>query len=280
VLGDASVQAVFVLTPPYTHLDIVARCAAAGKHVLLEKPLEIDSMRSHQLVDACRDAGVKLGMMLQHRLRPAALAMAERVASGALGQMTSAQVDIRWWRPQSYYDVPGRGTRERDGGGVLITQGIHTLDMYLSIVGAPSEVAAFANTSAAHRMECEDVVAAALRYANGAATTINETTAAFPGFAEKVEYSGTLGTATLCSGLLEVHYLDGKLETFGQKQATGFSANPMDFTHHSHQAVIEDFLDAIANAREPTITGASALVVHRLIDVLLESAATRRFVSF
>ena len=106
--------------------------------------------------------------MLQHRVRPAAVAMKELVAGDALGELTSASLDMRWWRPQSYYDEPGRGTRARDGGGVLLTQGIHTLDVFLWIVGAPVELFAFANTSAVHRMECEDVVAAALRYANGA----------------------------------------------------------------------------------------------------------------
>lgn len=273
VLADPGVVAAIVLTPPNTHFEIASRLAAAGKHVLLEKPLEIDTARAQRLVDACRAAGVRLGVMLQHRLRPAGLALRDLVRSGALGEMTSAAVDMRWWRPQSYYDEPGRGTRSRDGGGVLMTQGIHTLDLFLEIAGAPSELVAFAGTSAAHRMECEDIVAAALRYPNGATATLNATTASYPGFPERIEFSGTRGTARLVAGRLEVHHLDGRQQVLGEEQALGSGANPMDFPHQPHRAVIADFLDAVAGGREPAVTGASALRVHRLIDALLQSAA-------
>jgi predicted dehydrogenase len=280
VLADDNVAAALVLTPPDTHLEIVSRLAAAGKHVLLEKPLDIDTGRARQIVECCEAAGVQLGVVLQHRLRPASIAMAERVQNGALGELVSAAVEMRWWRPQSYYDQPGRGTRARDGGGVLMTQGIHTLDLFLSIVGAPVELAAFAATSAAHRMECEDVVAAALRFANGATATVNATTAGYPGFPESIQVSGTLGTATLKAGRLDVQYLDGRHESLGEQQALGAGANPMDFSHQPHRAVIEDFIDAVCGRRAPRVTGASALRVHRLIDSLLQSAASRRFVAF
>ena len=280
VLGDPSVAAAFVLTPPNTHLELVARLAAAGKHVLLEKPLEVNALKAEQVIAACRAAGVRLGVMLQHRLRPASIAMKRLVDGGSLGEMTCASVDMRWWRPQSYYDEPGRGSRARDGGGVLLTQGIHTLDNYLHIVGAPTEVVAFANTSAIHQMECEDVVAAALRYRNGATAALNATVAAYPGFPERIEYCGTLGTATLAGGQLDVHYLDGRSETIGSTQMLGGGANPMAFSHHAHMAVIEDFLDAVDNGRAPAIDGASVLPVQRLIDTLLESASTRQVLKF
>ena len=279
VLGDATVTAALVLTPPNTHLDVVSRLAAAGKHVLLEKPLEIDTARAGQVVEACRAHGVRLGIVLQHRMRPAAIALVERSRDGRLGEMVSAAVEMRWWRPQSYYDEPGRGTHARDGGGVLMTQGIHLLDLFLEATGMPSEVAAFAATSAVHRMECEDVVAAALRYPNGAVATLNATTAAYPGFAERIDLSGTEATATLAAGRLEVRYLDGRTETVGELQATGTGADPMAFSHQAHRAVIEGFLDAVAAGREPQPTGASALRVHRFIDRLLESAARRAVVA-
>jgi UDP-N-acetyl-2-amino-2-deoxyglucuronate dehydrogenase len=280
VLADRELDAALVLTPPNTHLEIVSRLAAAGKHVLLEKPLEVDSAQAARVVDVCREAGVRLGVMLQHRVRPAAVAMMELVAGRSLGEMTCASLDMRWWRPQSYYDEPGRGTRARDGGGVLLTQGIHTLDVFLCIVGAPSELVAFAHTSAAHRMECEDVVVAALRYANGAPATLNATVTAYPGFPERIDYCGTLGTATLMGGQLDVRYLDGRTHTIGVAQVLGAGADPMAFPHDAHRIVIDDFLDAIENDREPRISGASVLLVHRFIDALLESAATRRVLSF
>jgi predicted dehydrogenase len=206
--------------------------------------------------------------------------MRQLVRHEALGEITAASVDMRWWRPQSYYDQPGRGTRARDGGGVLLTQGIHTLDNFLDIVGEPAELAAFVHTSAAHRMECEDVVAAALRYANGATATINATVTAYPGFAERIEYCGTLGTATLTGGQLDVRWLDGRVETTGETQVQGGGADPMAFTHHAHKAVIEDFTDAIRDGRDPRIAGQSALPVQRLIDALLESAASKRILRF
>lgn len=280
VLRDASVQAAIVLTPPNTHREIVAALAAAGKHVLLEKPLGLDGRDAEQVVAACRAGGVRLGVMLQHRLRPASVAMKELIGSGALGEMTCASVDMRWWRPQGYFDQPGRGTRARDGGGVLLTQGIHTLDNYLHIVGVPAELFAFANTSLAHRMECEDTVAASLRYANGATASLNATIAAYPGFSERIDCSGTRGTATLMGGQLDVHWLDGRTQTVGVAQMLGGGADPMAFTHHAHMAVIEDFLDAIENDRDPRIDGASVLPVQRFIDALLESAATRQVVRF
>ena len=145
ILEDASVGAVLVLSPPNTHLDLAARCAAAGKHVLLEKPVEISTSRAERLVQAC--SKVKLGVVLQHRFRPAAEKLRQRLPE--LGKLVSASAAIPNWRPQSYYDQPGRGTRARDGGGVLLTQAIHTLDLYLSYTGEPAEVKGLATTTPA-----------------------------------------------------------------------------------------------------------------------------------
>ena len=146
VLDDRSVDAVLVLTPPNTHLDIAARCADAGKHVLLEKPLEVSTERAERLVASC--SKVKLGVVLQHRFRPAAEKLHELLPK--LGKLVSASAAIPNWRPQSYYDQPGRGTRARDGGGVLLTQGIHTLDLFLSYTGEPADVKSYATTTPVH----------------------------------------------------------------------------------------------------------------------------------
>ena len=129
ILEDDSVHFVSILTPPNTHLELVRRCAAAGKHVLLEKPLEIDFNRAVALIDTCEQAGVKLGVVLQHRFRPSGERLRALLADRALGRIVGASVSVLNWRPQSYYDQPGRGDKDRDGGGVLITQGIHTLDL-------------------------------------------------------------------------------------------------------------------------------------------------------
>ena len=272
MLDDASVTAVLVLTPPNTHLDIVRRCAAAGKHVLLEKPVEVTSERARELVTLCRDAGVTLGIVLQHRFRPAALALAEAIAGGELGALVNCSTSIRLWRPQSYYDEPGRGTLERDGGGVLITQGIHTLDLMLSLAGPVEEVMAYAATTAVHRMQAEDLVCAAARFACGALGTIEATTAAYPGASERIEMSFTRGGATLAGNSLDLRYHDGRqvrIDSDGSAGGTG--ADPMAFAHDGHRAVMADFVDAICRGREPRVSGEEALRVHDLIDALIES---------
>ncbi len=279
ILADRSVDCVEILTPPNTHLDLVRQCAAAGKHILLEKPLEVSTERAVALVDAARNAGVTLGVMLQHRFRPAALKLRAMLAAGELGRIVGCSTVIRLWRPQSYYDVEGRGTKARDGGGVLITQGIHTLDLMLSLAGPIAEVTGYATTSSVHRMETEDLVAAAVRYANGALGTIDATTAAYPGFPERIEIIGEKATASLVGSDLSVAHHDGRVtELKTEYGAGGTGADPMAFPHDWHRAVIADFLDALDGNRAPTVSGAEALKVHRLIDALLEAGATGRAV--
>ena len=272
ILEDRSIGAVAVLTPPNTHLEIVARLARAGKHVLLEKPLDVSTARAEQLVAACRDARVTLGVVLQHRFKPAAERLAAILRDRALGEIVNCSTAIRLWRPQSYYDEPGRGTRARDGGGVLLTQGIHTLDLMLSLAGPIVEASGFARTTPVHRMETEDLVCAAVRFASGAVGVIDATTAAYPGAPERIELIGTLGSASLIGTALEVHYCDGRREQLAADASPGGTgADPMAFPHDYHLGVWRDFLDALDQGRPPRIAGSEALKVHRLIDALLES---------
>ncbi|HJT61448.1 MAG TPA: Gfo/Idh/MocA family oxidoreductase [Burkholderiales bacterium] len=269
ILQDRTVDAVLLLTPPNTHLELVSRCTAAGKHVLLEKPLEISTARAEKLVKACRN--MKLGVVLQHRFRPAAEKLRERLHD--LGQIVSASAAIPNWRPQSYYDQPGRGTRARDGGGVLLTQGIHTLDLFLSYTGEAAEVKSFFATTPVHRMETEDLAVAAVRFKSGALGVVHATTTAYPGFAERIELIGTKGTALLEGTSLQMKFHDGKsFEMKTESGGGGTGADPMAFPHDWHRGVLEDFLDAIDKNREPRISGAEALKVHRFIDRILQSA--------
>lgn len=275
MLADPTVAAVLVLSPANTHLEIARRCAAAGKHVLLEKPIEITTARAEQVVAACRDAGVTLGIVLQHRFRPAGMRLAERIASGALGDLVGCSTIIRLWRPQSYYDEPGRGSFARDGGGVLISQGIHTLDLMLSLAGPIVELGGYALTSPVHRMETEDMVAAAVRFSNGAIGTIDATTAAYPGFPERIEMIFRQGTASLVGPSLQIAWQDGRRETIETNNgAGGTGADPMAFPHDYHRAVMADFLQAIRTGGQPRVTGVEALKVHRLIDALIDAGRT------
>ncbi|MEO7241880.1 MAG: Gfo/Idh/MocA family oxidoreductase [Variovorax sp.] len=276
VLADPDVTAVLVLTPPDAHLEITRRAAAAGKHVLVEKPLEIDLPRAEALLACCEDAGVKLAVMLQYRLREGPIALRQRIASGALGELVSASVSVRWWRPQSYYDAPGRGTLARDGGGVLMTQAIHTLDLLLWLVGMPDHVTGQVRTSALHTMECEDTATALLHYSNGAVVTLLATTAAYPGYPERIEINGTRGTATLESGRLVLQQIDGN--TFETAASSGFGggADPMVFDPAPHRAVLQDFVCAVRDDRLPATDGRSALDVQRVIDAIMRSSAEAR----
>lgn len=275
ILEDGSVRAVLVLTPPNTHLELVQRLAQAGKHVLVEKPLEIDLARAQALVQVCEKQGVLLTVMLQHRLRQAATSLRALLNAGDLGLLVSASASVRWWRPQSYYDEPGRGTLARDGGGVLITQAIHTLDLLLSFTGLPARVMGLASTSPLHTMESEDCACALLHFAQGAMATVLATTAAFPGFPERLELNGTLGSASLEAGVLQVVFMNGQtLSVGGQQQGSGGGADPMAFDHAAHRAVLQDFIDAIRHGREPAVTGRSALAAQQVIEAIMASAKT------
>ncbi|MDR3529606.1 MAG: Gfo/Idh/MocA family oxidoreductase [Rhodopila sp.] len=275
VIADPTIQAVLVLTPPAAHLDIAERCLRAGKHVLVEKPLELTVDRAEQLVRAGRQAGRRMGVVLQHRFRPASLRLRAAIDAGALGTITAAWMLVPWWRPQAYYDEPGRGTMARDGGGVLMTQAIHTLDLFRSLVGVEAVVAAQAVTTATHRMETEDFASALVRLGNGAPGTIIATTAAYPGGPERIEIAGTRGTASLVGGSLRLSTIDGGEENIVAEASTGSGASIMDFPHDAHRAVLADFLDAIEQDRDPLVTGEEALASQRLIADILAAAGWR-----
>lgn len=275
IFDDSTIDAVLLLTPPNTHLDLVRRAASTGKHILLEKPLEISFDRAEALVAAAEAAKVKLGVVLQHRFRPTGAALAELVSGGRLGTIVSASARLNNWRPQSYYDQPGRGTKARDGGGVLLTQAIHSLDLLISVAGTPVEVTACAVTSLVHRMETEDLVAGAMHFDNGAVGSVTATTCAYPGYPDAIDIIGTKGMARLEGTRLSAAFHDSsefRLDDEGAGGGTG--ADPMAFSHQHHRAVLTDFLDAVATGSQPRVNGHEALRVHRLIDALLRSAET------
>ncbi|MEN3147040.1 Gfo/Idh/MocA family oxidoreductase [Neorhizobium sp. IRAMC:178] len=273
IFADETIEAVLILTPPSSHLELVQRCAAAKKHILLEKPLDISFERSEAIVRTAKDAGVLLAMVLQNRFRSAALKLDQIVRSGRLGQLIEASAAIRNWRPQSYYDVEGRGTMARDGGGVLLTQGIHTIDLLLSFAGTPKDVASFVRTSPIHSMETEDLVTAAFAFENGAIGTLNATTCAYPGLPERIELLGTKGAAVFMGGRLEAAFMDGTSVTEGgEKSGSGAGANPMAFGHEMHRALIGNFIDAIRNGLPLRVTGEDALKAHRFIAEILAAS--------
>lgn len=273
------IDAALLLTPPNAREALVERLAGEGKHILMEKPLERSTAAAERIVATCRGAGVRLGVVLQHRFRPAAVRLRALLEAGGLGRPAVVQLSVPWWRPQSYYDVPGRGTLARDGGGVLISQAIHSLDLMLSLAGPVAAVAAIAGTSPLHRMEAEDTVGAGLRFAGGALGGVFATTASFPGAGEQLTLACTEATATVAGGSLGVHWHDGRTETLDGEARTGGGADPMAFSDDAHRALIGEFITAVAAGRDPAVTGEQALAVHRLIDALLLSARDGRSVA-
>ncbi|HWV19759.1 MAG TPA: Gfo/Idh/MocA family oxidoreductase [Devosia sp.] len=273
MLADPALDAVLILTPPNAREPLVAAAAAAGKHVLMEKPVERTTEAAARIVEICERAGVTLGIIFQHRFRAASKALAAKVASGELGKLFAAHLTVPWWRPQEgYYDKPGRGTFAQDGGGVLITQAIHSLDLLLSLTGPVRSVTALAATTGFHRMETEDFVAGGLEFANGAVGGLIATTANFPGGAESITLNFQKASATLAGGNLNLKWLDGREENIGEASNSGGGADPMAFPFDWHMAQIADFAEAVEAGRQPVSTGHSALAVHRLIDALIASS--------
>lgn len=269
IVNDANIDAVLLLTPPNSRIELVERLAGAGKHILMEKPIERTTEAAVQIVEQCERAGVLLGIVFQHRFREASERAQTLIEQGELGELALVNLTVPWWRAQSYYDEPGRGTLARDGGGVLISQAIHSLDLMLSLTGPVVEVTALAGTTRMHRMECEDFVTAGLRFANGALGSVMASVSSYPGRAERLELNGTKASAVLEAGTLALHYLDGREQRFGESQTTGGGADPMAFPHDWHRALLSDFLDAIDGHRGPRVSGRDALKVHKLIDALL-----------
>lgn len=272
IAADSEVDGVLLLTPPNARMEIVETLAAAGKPVLMEKPVERTLSAAEELVGMMERANLPLGIVLQHRMKPASRKLAELLAEGSLGAPALIRLDVPWWRGQDYYDEPGRGTLARDGGGVLISQAIHALDLMLSFFGPVAEVQAMASTTRLHRMETEDVATAGLVFADGAIGSVTATTACYPGADETMTAVFDNGTATLSGGRLEVTWRDGRSESFGDALGSGGGADPMAFDHGAHRDVIADFASSLVERRPPGITGRSALGVHRLIDAILTSS--------
>ena len=283
VAEDAELDFVIIATPPNARLELVRLFAAAKIPILMEKPIERTTCAAQEIVEICEANGVPLGMVFQHRARAVSIKLQGLVQSGALGELGLADVAAPLWRDQSYYDEPGRGSYERDGGGVLLSQAIHTLDLMLSLTGDVTEVQAMSRTTRFHTMESEDFVTAGITFKNGAVGALLATTAHYPGGSECITLHFDHAVAKLGRDALDIYWRDGRHETFGETDNTAGNtdggANPMAFTSSWHAGVIADFADAITQQRPPLITGREALKVHRLIEALVTSSDQKCAVS-
>ena len=267
-----------IATPPNARVELVTALSDAAIPILMEKPIERTSEAAARIVETCEARKIPLGIVFQHRVRASSRQLASLVQSGKPGKLSLVEVLVPWWRQQAYYDEPGRGTYARDGGGVLISQAIHTLDLMLSLTGDVTEVQAMCRTTAFHKMESEDFVTAGLTFANGAVGSMVASTASFPGAAESITLHFDRCVALLHRGILQLHWRDGQTETFGDDAATGGGADPMAFTSDWHRDIIADFAQAIRENHAPLASGREALKVHYLIDALVESSRLKRAV--
>ena len=284
-LAHPGLEAVSVCTPSGAHLEPAVAAAQAGRHLIVEKPLEITTERCDRIIAAARRSGVVLAGVFQSRFHDAAQALRRAVAEGRFGRLVLGSAYVKWYRTQEYYDEGGwHGTRALDGGGALINQGIHAVDLLQWFMGPVESVQAFTATLGHERIEVEDVAVAALRFAGGALGVIEGSTAAFPGFLKRIELSGTGGSVILEEESLKAwEFSDSRPEDeeirnrFGAGSASGGgAADPAAIGFEAHQRQFQDFLRAVDTGCPPLIDGAEARKAVEIIEAIYTGARKGR----
>ena len=283
MLADPAVDAVSVCTPSGAHLDPAVAAAKAGKHVIVEKPLEITTERCDQIIQACDDAGVRLAVTFQSRFHQSSQLMKAAVDQGRFGKITMGDAYVKWYRSQEYYDSGAwRGTWKLDGGGALMNQAIHSVDLLLWLMGDVAEISAMTATMTHERIEVEDVAVATLRFKNGALGVIEATTTAYPGSLKRVEISGSHGTAILEEEDIKewafVEETDDD-ETIrktmaGKTETGGGAADPSSIGHHGHTLLFEEVVASINENRPSILDGHEGRRSVEVIRAIYDSAAT------
>lgn len=273
-LQHPGLQIVNVCTPSGTHAELGIKAAQAGKHVLVEKPIEINLQQADALIAACDEAGVKLGVIFQSRFLPAVQRIKRAIDESRLGRLMIGDAFVKWYRAPEYY-APGswRGTLAMDGGGALINQAIHTVDLLRWMLG-PVETA-FAMKAALRypHIEAEDTLVGSVRFENGALGVIEAATSAKPGFKRRLEISGERGTVVLDGDAISVWAVDGEDADLGEsEQLTDGSANPAAISNEGHRRQIEDMMRAVIEDRAPMIDGREGRKSLELVVKLYESA--------
>ncbi len=276
-VARADVDAVVVATPSGTHADVAVAAADAGKHLLVEKPLDITLARVDSIIAAAQRNQVMLACVFPLRFTEGPQRAKAALAAGRLGRLTLADVYVKWFRPQTYYDSSWRGTWALDGGGALMNQAIHNIDLVQWLAG--SVVSVIGRTSTlAHAMETEDTASAVLTYASGALGVIQGATSAWPGDPARVELHGDRGTIVLEEGRITVWKLQdappGEEEAMlALEQAAGSgAADPMAIGFEKHRRQIVDMVEAIRTGRPPAIQGAEARRSVEIVRAIYRSA--------
>jgi predicted dehydrogenase len=285
VLARPDVDVIIVTTPSGAHLEPAVAAAQAGKHVVVEKPLEITLERCDRIIDACEHHGVKLCTIFPSRFGDANQALKAAVAAGRFGRLTLGETTCKWWRPQSYYDDGGwKGTQALDGGGALMNQAIHNVDLLSWMMGPATHISGFTATLAHERIEVEDTAVACLRFANGALGIIEATTSVHPGLAKTIAVHGDHGTVVIeqddvLRWELTPEKPDDRIikERFAQKSgASGGASNPAAISHTGHARQLADFVRAIETGTAPAVDGREGRKAVEIILAIYRSAQTGR----
>ncbi|MEY3950129.1 MAG: 1,5-anhydro-D-fructose reductase, partial [Verrucomicrobiota bacterium] len=281
LLADPAVDIVCLCTPSGDHLAPALACAKAGKHVVVEKPLEVTLARCDELTAACAKAGVTVAGILPRRFGAGAVALKAALDAGRFGKLTMAGALIPWWRTQAYYDSAAwRGTFALDGGGAVMNQGIHTVDLLLWFLGAPKKVSATAGLVAHAGIEVEDIATGWIEFANGCRATLASSTACWSatGFPAEIRIHGTTGAAVLRDDKLTAFEFEKALPADASVVASateggGAGANdPKAIGHAWHRANLEEAVAAIRAGKQPAVNGAEGRKAVELILALYQSA--------
>jgi UDP-N-acetyl-2-amino-2-deoxyglucuronate dehydrogenase len=281
MLAHPGLDVVCICTPSGAHMDPAVRAAEAGKHVVVEKPLEITLPRCDAIIEACDAAGVRLCTIFPSRFSAANLRLKEAIDLGRFGRLTLGDTYVKWWRTQQYYDSGGwRGTWDLDGGGALMNQAIHNVDLLYWLMGDVAAITAMTATLAHQRIEVEDTAVAALRFRNGALGVIEAATSAYPGILKRTEIHGDRGSARVEQDDLTLWDFQEKVpsdnEVFaamaGQSGFKAGASDPRGITHVGHRDQLADFLRAIDEGRPPLVDGREGRKSVEIIRAIYRSA--------
>jgi UDP-N-acetyl-2-amino-2-deoxyglucuronate dehydrogenase len=287
VLRRKDVDIVIIATPSGAHMEPAVAAANAGKHVVVEKPLEITLERCDRIIDACNQRGVQLCTIFPSRFGDANRELKRAVTNGRFGRLTLGETTCKWWRSQAYYDEGGwKGTQALDGGGALMNQAIHNVDLLLWMMGPVTHISGMTTMLAHERIEVEDTAVACLRFKNGALGVIQATTSVWPGLPKTIAVHGDRGTVVIeQDDLLRWEFDPAAPEDpalrarFAQKTgASGGSSNPAAISHVGHTRQLTDFVEAIQSGRAPLVDGREGRRAVELILGIYASNATGRVV--
>jgi predicted dehydrogenase len=280
LLSVSGVDVVSVCTPSGTHAALGCQIAESGRHVVLEKPIDVSLEAADEVITACSSNGVLLSVIAQHRFDAGFVELHEAMHSGRLGRITLAEARAWWYRTQAYYDAdPWRGTWALDGG-VLTNQGVHLVDLLLWLLGPVVSVFARAST-VAHDMEAEDVIVVNLHFEKGALATLSVTTASYPGAPETLSVTSERASVTVKAGCLETWDIAGEHEAGMSKPDTksplrSAALGSAFLSADAHRAQLQDVADALQQARRPMVTGEDGRAALAVVHAAYESVRTGR----